>query len=38
MVFTKSPTLAIAAKTGLKVFGLIATVAFFFMEERTALF
>lgn len=38
MVFTKSPALATAAKTGLKLFGLIATLAFFIMEERTALF
>jgi hypothetical protein len=38
VVFSKSPALTIAAKTGLKLFGLIATLAFFIMEERTALF
>jgi hypothetical protein len=38
VVFSKSPALAIAAKTGLELFGLIATLAFFIMEERTALF
>jgi hypothetical protein len=38
VVFAKSPALSIAPKTGLKLFGLIATLAFFIMEERTALF
>jgi hypothetical protein len=38
VIFAKSPALAVAPKTGLKLFGLVATLAFFIMEERTALF
>jgi hypothetical protein len=38
VIFAKSPALALAPKAGLKIFGLITTLTFFVMEERTALF